>query len=52
MYEIEALILKSDFGRSNPERAHELARRAEVIPDHVSLGRTPLAEWEDEFPDY
>ncbi len=48
MYEIEALMLKSDFGRANPKRTHEIARRAVGIPDHVTLGRTPLAEWEDE----
>jgi hypothetical protein len=44
MYGTEELLLKSDFGRADPKRAHEIARRAAGIPDHVSLGRTPLDE--------
>jgi hypothetical protein len=47
MYKIAAIMLKSDFGRLNPVRAHELARRAARIPDHASLGRVPLGEWEE-----
>lgn len=48
MYEIEELLRKSDFGRLNPERAHELARQAVGIPDDVSLGKTPLTEVADD----
>jgi hypothetical protein len=48
MYKIEELMLKSDFGRADPKRVHELARRAVGIPDHVELGRTPLGEWLDD----
>jgi hypothetical protein len=49
MYRIEGLMLQSDFGRCNPLRAHELARRAVGIPDDVlRLGSIPLAELQDE----
>jgi hypothetical protein len=41
------LPLWRSVGRLNPARAHELARRAARIPDHVSLGRVPLGEWEE-----
>jgi hypothetical protein len=49
MYAIEMTLRKSDLGRWMPERAHELARQAAGIPDHVSLGREPLDESEDEW---
>jgi hypothetical protein len=32
-----------------PERAHEAARQAAGIPDHISLGREPLDETEEEW---
>jgi hypothetical protein len=48
MYKLEEVMLKSDFGRADPKRVHEVARRAVGIPDHVKLGRTPLAEWQDD----
>jgi len=49
MRAIEATLRKSDLGRWMPQRAHELARRAAGIPDHVTLGREPLDETEDEW---
>jgi hypothetical protein len=49
MYATEARLRKSDLGRWMPERAHELARQAADIPDHVSLGREPLDQSEDEW---
>jgi hypothetical protein len=47
MYRTEELMLKSDFGRAQPDRVHEIARHAAGIPDHVGIGRTPLSEWEE-----
>lgn len=47
MYEIEALMLETDFGRSDPARVHEIARAAVGIPDNVSIARTPLGEWQE-----
>ena len=49
MYSIEKTLRKSDLGRWLPERAHELARQAAGIPDHVGLGHEPLDESEDEW---
>ena len=48
MYKLEELMLNSDFGRAEPQRVHELARRAVGIPDHVRIGRTPLADWQED----
>ena len=49
MYRIEEMMLKSDFGRANPKRVHELARHSVGISDHIKLGRTPLAEWQNDL---
>lgn len=47
MYEIEELMLRSDFGRLNPERTHEIARIAVGIPDGSPFGQNALPSWEE-----
>ena len=48
MNKLQELMLNSDFGRAEPQHVHELARRAAGIPDHVRIGETPLADWQED----
>jgi hypothetical protein len=43
-YGIEITLRKSDLGRWYPERAHQIARRAAGIPDHIMPSTTPLSD--------